>query len=153
MTAEGVYLAGLLKAVVGQVVVYDVTGTLQVPTFAICLDEKVVAYSTHWDVAQALGLGLEEALQHYQSEHFQEGEYALVPVSDFPAALRSEQCSVPRYPAPDVWSERQKWLLQKLQANGLRAFAVPLDHDPALVEMLPFIVRVLLGKSELSKGE
>jgi hypothetical protein len=44
-------------------------------------------------------------------------------------------------------------LLERLQANGLRALVVPLDHDPALSRILPFIVRVLVGTRELQKGE
>jgi hypothetical protein len=153
MTSEGVYLYRLLKAAVGQITVYDVTGTLQVPTFATCIGEKVVAYGTHCDVPQALSIGLEQALQQHQAELFQQFDYAGAPVPDFPSILRSDQLSIPRSTSPDTWSAQQEWLLQKLQSNGLRAFAVPLDHDPALAQVLPFIVRVLLSRRELKKGE
>jgi bacteriocin biosynthesis cyclodehydratase domain-containing protein len=154
LTPEGRYLYHLLKAAVGQkIIVYDVTGLLHVPTFATCFGEKVVAYSTHCDEAQALRMGFERALQQYQAEQCQQFEYAVAPVPDFPSALRSAQLSVPRYTLPDTWPARQEWLLQRLQANGLRALAVPLDHDPALAEVLPFIARVLLSKAESKKGE
>lgn len=152
MTPEGVHLYHLLKAAVGQITIYDITGALQVPTFATCLGEKVVAYSTHCDVAQALRMGLEQALQQYQSEQFQQPEYAVVPVPDFPSTLRSDQLSVPDYTLPEVWSERLEWLLQQFQANSLRAFAIPLNHDPALMQVLPSIVRVLLIRAEVKHG-
>ena len=148
MTPEGAHLHRLLKAAVGQITVYDVTGTLQVPTFAICLGEKVVAYSTHCDVAQALSIGLEQALQQYQSERFLQPEYAIVPVPDLPSTLRSDQLDVPRYTMSEAWSIRQEWLLQKFQANSLRAFVVPLNHDSALVQVLPYIVHVLLKNGQ-----
>ena len=143
----------ILKAAIEPVTIYDVTGTLRVPTFATCLGEKVVAYSTHCDSAQALSMGLEQALQQYQSEQFQQLDYAVAPVPDLPSALRSDQLSVPCYMLPDAWLARREWLLQKLQSNGLRAFVVPLGHDPALVQVLPFIVRVLLSRRELKEGE
>lgn len=152
MTPEGAHLHHLLKAAVGQITVYDITGTLQVPTFATCLGEKVIAYSTHCDVAQALRMGLEQALQQYQSEQFQQSEYAVVPVPDFPSTLRSDQLYVPRYTLPEAWSARLEWLLQKFQANSLRALVIPLNHDPALMQMLPYIVRVLLIRAEVKHG-
>lgn len=153
MTPEGTHLARLLEAAGARITVYDVTGDLQVPTFATCLDEKVVAYTTHCDGDQALNMGLEQALRQYQSAQFQQSAYALAPLPDLPANLRGEQLSVPRYTAPETWSARQEWLLQRLQASALRAFAIPLDHDPALARVLPFIVRILLSGGELEKGE
>ena len=152
MTSEGLHLYHLLKTTGEQITIYDVTGALQVPTFATCLGDKIIAYSTHCDVVQALSRGLEQALQHYQSEFFQQFGYAVPPVPDLPSILRSDQLSVLQYTSPDTWSARQEWLLQRLQSNGLRAFAIPLDHDPALVQVLPFIVRVLLSGKELKNG-
>ena len=153
MTPEGGHLYRLLKAAVEQIIVYDVTGLLGVPTFATCLNEKVVAYSTHCDGAQALSMGLEQALRQYQSAQFQQPDYALAPVPDCPANLRGNQRCLPRYALPEAWSGRREWLLQQLRASGFRAFAIPLDHDPALTQVLPFIVRVLLSDRELKKGE
>lgn len=152
MTSEGAYLYRLLQTAGGQITVYDVTGTLHVPTFAICLAEQVVTYSTHCTVAQALERGLEQALQQYYAEQFHLPESALVPVQDVPAILRSEQRHVPRATLPETWSERQEWLLQNFQAHRLRALAIPLDHDPALMQVLPSIVRVLLARAELKYG-
>jgi hypothetical protein len=154
LTPEGLYLYHLLKTAVGQkIFVYDVTGSLGIPTFATCFGAKVVAYSTHCDQAQALSMGFERALQQYQAEQCLQLEYTVAPVPDFPPALRGAQLSAPHYTLPDTWPARQEWLLQRFQANGLRSFVVPLDHDPALAQVLPFIVRVLLSRAESKKGE
>lgn len=149
----GAYLYRLLQATGKALAVYDVTGALHVPTFAVCLDERVVTYSTHCDAEQALLLGLEQALQQYQSEHFQQAAYALAPVPDCPAHLRGEQLCLPRYTLPDTWSARRAYMLQQFQASGLRSFAIPLDADPALAGALPFIVRILVSREELERGE
>lgn len=154
LDAEGKYLYHLLKTVAGpQISVYDVTGSLHVPTFALCFGEKAVAYSTHCDEVQALSRGFKRALQQYQAERYQEFEYAVAPVPDFPLSLRGTQLSIPRYLLPDTWIARRAWLLQRLLDNGLRACVVPLEHDPALVKILPFIVRVLLSKVESQRGK
>lgn len=147
-TPEQKYLIRALQATGRCITVYEITGSLRVPTFAICIDQKTVAYSSHCDVARALSLGLEQALQQCQSEQFQQPDYALAPVPDVPMHLRGDTVTIPRSTCPEAWSERQDWLLKQLQANAFRAFAVPLDHDPVLAETLPFIVRVLVGGSE-----
>lgn len=149
MTPEGTYLYDLLKATGEQITAYDVTGPLQVPTFAMCLNDKVVSYSTHCDGAQALSMGLEQVLQKYQSERFQQPEYAVAPVPDLPTTLRSNQLHAIQYTSPEAWPARQVWLMQKFLDNSLRAFVIPLDHDPTLVQIFPYIVRVLLTKTEV----
>lgn len=151
-TPEGEHLYRLLKTTGKQLAVYDVTGSLHVPTFAVCLDERVVTYSTHCNPEQALRMGLEQALQHYQSDHFHQAEYALNPVPDCPAHLRSEQVCLPQALSLETWTVRKEWLLQQLQASGLHSFAIPLEGDPALTRAFPFLVRVLLSQDESEKG-
>jgi hypothetical protein len=144
-TSVGRHLYHLLTTAGYRVTAYDITGALHVPTFAICSGEQVMAYSTHCDVEEALKSGLEQALQCYQAEQFQQPEYTTDPVPDLLANLRGEQLYVPCYtPLPNTWSARMEWLLQQFQANGWRVFALPLDHDPALAQVLPYIVRLLL---------
>lgn len=149
LTPVGRHLCSLLDAAGESVAVYDLTGSLEVPTFATFADEKVVAYSSHCDVAQALSLGLEQAVLRCQAEQFRQPAYAPASVPDFPALLRSEQLTVPRSTAPQTWPVRRAWLLERLRENGLRALVVPLDHDPALSRLSPFIVCVLVGRREL----
>jgi putative thiazole-containing bacteriocin maturation protein len=152
MTPEGVHLYELLRTADVPISVYDITGPLRVPTFATCAGKQVVAYSTHCDVAQALRIGLEQAVQQCQSEQFQQRAYALAPVPDLPASLRGDHYSIPPSTSPGAWSARQEWLLQQLRDGGFRAFAVPLNHDAALARMFPFIVRVLLAGPEEERG-
>ncbi len=153
LTPEGTYLYGLFKAASVHIAIYDITGALRIPTFATCLGKEIVAYTTHCDVTQALCLGLEQALQQYQSEQFQEHDYAVPSVPDFPLNLRGDQWCVPHSTVSDTWPARLEWVLQQFQANGLYAFAALLDHDPAVKRIWPFIVRTLLSRRRLKKGE
>ncbi len=151
---EGTYLYRLLRETVGQqLCIYDVTGSLGVPTFATCFGEQVLAYATHYDEAHALGIGFERALQRYQAEHCQQLECVGVPAPALPSFLRASRLSVPRYGLPTAWPARQEWLLQRLRLNGFRVLVIPLDHDPVLARILPFIVQILLSSRALKKGE
>jgi len=124
--------------------VYDVTGPLQVPTFAFCLDGKTIAYTTQCTVAQALRDGLERALIAWQLAH---EEIAAAPTAlDLPPALRGDDASTPVYEVPQEWPERLQWLQLALQKRHWNAFAIPLDHDPALHAVQPYIAQVLLGR-------
>jgi bacteriocin biosynthesis cyclodehydratase domain-containing protein len=154
LTPAGAYLLRQLQTVDARVAIYDVTGSLGVPTFAICLGERVVAYTTHYEAGQALDMGLTLALQQYQCEHFQQAAYALAPVQDCPLNQRSEQYCLPAYTLPDTWPARRGWLLARLQRSGWRSFALPLmNADPALAKVLPFLVRVFVCRSQEQKRE
>jgi hypothetical protein len=173
MTPEVAHLHRLLRIVGEQVTVYDVTGILPVPTFAVCIGRSVVAYSTHCDVAQALSAGLKQALQQCQSRQAQQPAYAVIPMPDLPGQTQAsrdhssnrrerhnplqssqpldvhmddQQWRMPDQTIPEAWSARQEWLLQTLQAHGFHAWALPLNHDPALMQVFPYIVRVLLAR-------
>jgi len=148
MTPEGAHLYHLLQTLGEQITAYDVTGTLQVPTFAICVGKSVVSYSTHCDIAQALSLGLRQAMQRHQSTQEHQPAYAVVPVPDLPGqAQGSTPTNDPQYQTiPKAWPARQEWLQQTLQAHNFHAWALPLDHDPALAQVFPYIARVLLAK-------
>ncbi len=122
--------------------VYDVTGLLQVPTFAFCLEDKTIAYSTQFTVAQALRDGLETALISWQLSREQTPVVPTVP--DLPLVLRGNDISIPSYEVPQGWPERLKWLQLILRKKQWSAFAVPLDHDPALRKIQPYIAYVLL---------
>lgn len=149
VTQEGAYLYRLLKAAGERITVYDITGPLEIPTFAVCSGTKTISYSTNYDSMQALNMGLEQAVQHYQSTHFHQPDYALRPVLDLPVDPRSNQTIVLSREEENICKNREGWLLQKLQKNGIRAFVTPLDHDPALTQVLPFIARVLLSRREI----
>jgi bacteriocin biosynthesis cyclodehydratase domain-containing protein len=150
LTPEGIYDAHLLQTTGELLAVYDITGSLQVPTFVTCLGNRAVACTTHCDAAQAIGMGLERAVQRYQAEQCQPYEQEHAP--DLPLSLRGAQWSVPRYASPETWPDRSTWLLQRLRDAGLRALAVPLNHDPALSGISPLIVRVVLSNVDAQRG-
>jgi putative thiazole-containing bacteriocin maturation protein len=150
-----------LSALKEIVEVYDVTGPLQVPTFALCVQGRTVTYSTHLDVALALREGLEAVLGQRQAFSqrqdpvltSQEGfaavqehlALAFPAVPELPRALRGERVCVPHTVGREDWPSRQRWLQQRLHQQGWKALAVPLNHDPACTHILPFLVRVLLA--------
>jgi putative thiazole-containing bacteriocin maturation protein len=166
---DGTRLLHILEQMGERVTAYDVTGPLQVPTLAICLEGQTVAYGTHVDLAQALQDGLERALLHKQLS----GEQILVdnlpPVPDLPLAPHGETTGRDRtegigtgsalgtghglnptasfgiYDASQEWPDLKGWLQEVLQTNGWWAFAVSLDHDPILRQIRPYIVHVLVA--------
>jgi bacteriocin biosynthesis cyclodehydratase domain-containing protein len=146
LTPAGIYDAHLLQIATEEMVaVYDITGSLQVPTFVTCLGDRTVACTSHCDASRAIGLGLERALLQRQAVLCQQYAYAPAPVPDLPLSLRSTQWSVPSSTLPHTWPDRTAWLLQRLQFAGLEALAIPLNHDPALARVFPFLVRVLVA--------
>ncbi len=144
---EGMHLRCVLDLTGEMATIYDVTGPLQVPTFAICLRDKTVAYSTHVDVAQALRNGLEQAILSWQISSEQLPAHRGLTLPDLPVALRDDTKVIPQSAAPQGWPDRQLWLQQALEKNGWRAFVTPLDHDPALRQVQPYIVHVLLARA------
>ncbi|HET8846761.1 MAG TPA: YcaO-like family protein, partial [Ktedonobacteraceae bacterium] len=141
-TAQRHVLSYVLDKTEETLQVYDVTGQLQVPTFAFCLDGRTIAYTTQFTVAQALRDGLEKVLVAWQLAR---EDTPLPP--DLPLALRGDDIRTPAYEVPQEWPERLQWLQSVLQKTHWNAFAVPLDHDPALCAVQPYIALVLLGRA------
>jgi bacteriocin biosynthesis cyclodehydratase domain-containing protein len=147
LSPEGTRQRYLLAHAVDTVTVYDVTGSLQIPTFATCIQGQTVAYTSHLDVAQALRDGLEQATLRKQLSNAQFPADSLPVVPALPVDLRGDNTCIPTSDAPQEWPERQIWLQQVLQRQGWRALALPLDHDPTLSKALPYVVRVLLARA------
>ncbi|WP_052889346.1 TOMM precursor leader peptide-binding protein [Thermogemmatispora carboxidivorans] len=130
--------------------VYDLSVLLSdwgLPAFAFCCDGETWAYTCHLQAQAAIEEGLLLCLQHAQALHNGEPDYTLPPVAPLPMALRSTASIVPHYPPAESWEQMQQALLTALEAQGRRALIVPLDHDAALCAALPYIVRVVLGRS------
>ncbi|MBZ4323630.1 hypothetical protein [Streptomyces huiliensis] len=129
----GRYL-GLLRAAGGTVRVADIGGALGVPVLAWWLDGRPVAAACGPDAAAE---GLERALLARQSAMTDESAYAPEP----PPGLGEP----PAPGAPAAWPPPpvRVRLLSALRSRGLRAVAVPLDHDPAVHEVIPFALRVV----------
>jgi hypothetical protein len=145
---EGIRQRRIVDLIGEVLTVYDVTDpSLQVPTFAFCLREKTVAYSTHLDVAQALSDGLEQTTLHWQISRGQSATPHDPTVPNLPTVLRGDTKVIPQFTAPKQWPDRKQWLQQTLEKNGWNAFATPLDQDPALSLVQPYIVHVLLARA------
>ncbi|MGE5830603.1 MAG: hypothetical protein ACM30G_19880 [Micromonosporaceae bacterium] len=112
------YLA-LLTALVDRVTVHDITGSLGVPTVAVRSRGDTVAAASASCVADAVRLGLERALLHYQ------------PAPMCPLWIQA--------------GEEVDATAAALAAAGHEAVVVPLDHDPELAGMLPPAAHVLLA--------
>jgi hypothetical protein len=101
--------------------VHDVTGTLGVPTFSFRVDGRTVACTTAVSPADALHAGLElTLLDHQIGAHDQPPSASVVP-GDADAAVAA------------------------LVRAGHTPVAVPLDHDPELVDVVPYVVNVVLA--------
>jgi bacteriocin biosynthesis cyclodehydratase domain len=122
--------------------VYDITGDQQIPTFAFCIEGRTIAYCSHLAVSNALEQGLLALVRTTQATKNDEMAYALPPVPDLPITLRGEVSIVPDYPSYQSWQEMQYVALESVHAQHV--LVIPLDHDPALREVLPSIVRVVL---------
>ncbi|MGK5642260.1 hypothetical protein ACSNOK_28685 [Streptomyces sp. URMC 126] len=125
---------GLLRAAGGTVRVADIGGALGVPVPAWWLDGRPVAVTCGPDAAAE---GLERALLARQSAMTGEPAYAPEPVPGLGGP--------PGPGAPAGWPSPpdRAALVAALRSRGLRAVAVPLDHDPAVHDVLPFVLRVV----------
>ena len=145
---QGAHLRRLVEQTGTPLHIYDVTGSLQVPTLAFCLEEETLVYTTHLNVVQALHEGLERVVQHYQALHEGQMAYALPPVLHLPLAVRGSSGALPASCAPGSWVEQLEHLIAALHQRHWQMLVIPLDHDPALTDILPFVVRVLLTPQE-----
>jgi putative thiazole-containing bacteriocin maturation protein len=154
LTTEGNYLLRLLNIAQIPLTIYNVTGTLQIPTFAFCSSGQVLTYSNHYDVAQALTIGFKRVLQNYQTTQTEQRAYGIPTLPDPPQQPVQDQKTkrtAPQNVIPATWSARQTWLMQRFQQHHLQALVVPLDHDPALTQLLP-VVRILLVQQQTENG-
>jgi hypothetical protein len=122
--------------------VYDVTGSPGLPTLAFCLDGATVAYASGLSFPDALRDGLADVLLSYQAGTDHEAGYAPAPVPPLPPhGLLSRVAVCPQWTA-DVAS-----VTAALARLGWAAVAVPLDHDPAVEGVLPYLVNVVLTRA------
>ncbi|WP_433518723.1 hypothetical protein ACQP2T_26430 [Nonomuraea sp. CA-143628] len=125
--AEAAHLLALLRTAGERLEIRDLTGVLQIPAYA-------VAYGSAISVACATtpGLALRDAV-----------ERALL-------AWQARTARQPAYadPVPSWWAgeEPPEWklLAEALQAAGHVPVVVPMHHDAAAAELLPYVVRVVL---------
>jgi putative thiazole-containing bacteriocin maturation protein len=137
VTARGARYLKLLGIVDQSFEVHDLSGALGLPTFAFSTPDGTVAYASDLDADVALEKGLERTLLAYQANTANQQAYAPASVPDLPANLRGEPGT-----RPDSVSLEQ--VIETLTRDGGRLVAVPLDHDPAIAALCPFVVRTVV---------
>ncbi|WP_127936683.1 YcaO-like family protein [Nonomuraea polychroma] len=128
---EGRRCRDILTRLDGLPEVYDLTGPLGVPTFACCSGEVTIGYFTDLDPAEALGEGLRSALLRLQSTGYGEAE-------PLPDRLRGPWRRTST-PATDMTA-----VVSRLRARRRVAIAIPLDHDPEVAAIMPYLTRVVV---------
>lgn len=129
-------LLDLLHASRGAVEVADIGGALGLPVLAWWQRDRPVAVTCG---PASVAEGLRAALLDRQSVMTHEPAYAPVR-SGMPHAPARDG----RRPGVAEPAGRTR-MVEVLRARGMRPLVVPLDHDPAVHEVLPFLVRVVLA--------
>lgn len=127
----------------GRLDVYDVTGSVRVPTLAFCLDGVTVAYASGFSFGEALRDGLAEVLLWHQARANDEADYAPAAVPPLPQRSR-----LTRVAACPAWSTDEATTAARLAQLSWTAVAVPLDHDPGVTaSIMPHLVNVVLTRA------
>lgn len=123
--------------------VYDVTGSLRVPTLAFCLDGSTVAYASGFSFGTALRDGLAQVLLSYQARASSQTGYAPASVPPLPARARASEVA-----ACPEWSTDEAATAARLAQVGWTPVVVPLDHDPGVTaSIMPYLVNVVLKRA------
>ncbi|MEU2631147.1 hypothetical protein ABZ641_29620, partial [Kitasatospora sp. NPDC007106] len=144
LTARGARYRKLLEIVDQPYEVYDLSGLLGLPTFAFTTPEATVACTSALEAGAALEQGLELTLLAHQARAADQPGYAPEAVPELPAELRGK----PRpeagpdgaRPGPVTLDE----VVARLTRDGGRVVAVPLDHDPAVARLCPFVAQAVV---------
>ncbi|MFE4668826.1 hypothetical protein ACFRI7_36710 [Streptomyces sp. NPDC056716] len=138
--------------------VYDLNGDMGLTVLAFCEGTETVAHAAGPDVGTALGTGLLRVLLRRQlrAEGRSSPDPARLPrlpaVRRGSGAAHRPQALPTAAPAPaDPWTVAAapapvdpRTVAARLRQRGTVAVAVPLDHDPAVVAVLPYLVTVVL---------
>lgn len=119
---------------------YDITGSLGVPTVACYLAGAPIASGTGMTAASAVSDGLLRVVRAVQARVHRQPGYAPAPGPAMAAERRGRRRS-PLVEAPLLDTTA---LAARLRAAGRTPVAVPLDHDPGLARIAPYLVNVLL---------
>jgi hypothetical protein len=120
--------------------VYDLAGSLGVPTFAFCRGTSTITVTAGATAASALASGLRQVLLGVQARVHGQPQYAPQPPAALPVRLRGGRVrELDQRPPLDPVE-----VAARLRSCGRVAVVVPLDHDPGVVEVMPYLVRVVL---------
>jgi len=145
---QGARYAAILRTWEVPISVYEITGTLGIPSFAFCVGDQTVAYQTGVDVRAAVCRGLEQTVAHVQARTTHQPDYAPPDVADLPHRARGMRPTLPpsmsRPNGSGDWLHQQHRMCDALVRQGYRVVVVPLDHDPAVTDVLPYIVNLVM---------
>ncbi|WP_159400826.1 hypothetical protein [Streptomyces sp. NRRL B-24484] len=144
LTARGARYRKLLEIVDQPFEVHDLSGLLGLPTFAFTTPETTVARTCAFDAATALEQGLELTLLAHQSRAADQPGYAPEPVPDLPAELRGGPRAADGPGAARPGAVTLEEVVARLTRDGGRVVAVPLDHDPAVARLCPFVAQAVV---------
>jgi hypothetical protein len=119
----------------------DLTGPLGVPTFGFCQGGTTVAVTAGATAEVALSDGLRCVLRAMQARIHGQPGYSPRPAPPIPARLLGE---APRTHRPHPEPVTPQRLAARVRATGRVAVAVPLDHDQAVTDILPYLVQVVV---------
>lgn len=121
--------------------VYEIRGTAGVPTYAFCSGPDTIAYATEASPTSALTAGLTQVLRAVQASAHEQPPLAPATAPTLPQHLRGGPGKV------IAMSESQLWdtptLAARLHQAGLTTLVAPLDHDPRLAQIMPYLVHVV----------
>jgi hypothetical protein len=136
---------GRTLAIAGEsLAIHDITGSLEVPTFAGCLGDETVCYVSGLDVPEAVETVFEHAVLSYQARANRQPAVAPAAVPPLPSHLRGSLATIRRSGAVLPWPEKRDFLVRQLVRGGWHPVAALLDHDPAVDAVLPYVVNVIL---------
>ncbi|WP_240138493.1 hypothetical protein [Streptomyces sp. MUM 178J] len=115
----------------GVPVAHDLSALLGVPACAIRIGHRT---------ALASGATQDEAVRRAAERVLSAGR---CPVGDVPAVRPEQEEPAPWFPEACLMSGGARYV-EALRATGSTPFVVLLDHDPQVVETLPFVVQVVL---------
>ena len=139
---EGTAYVRLLQLTGMELIVYDITEGLGVLTLAFCVGKRTVAYASGRDFAEAVRHGLDRVLLDYQAQRNGHPKYGLSDVPQLPRHSRGNHYR--RLVAKERTSDDMEDMLKHLAESGHDALVVPLDHDPRVSDILPYIVNVVV---------
>jgi hypothetical protein len=108
--------------------------------FACAFDGRTVAYGCGVSSTDALRDGLIQTLAHYQALANDEQDYAPAAVPGLPTRLRGTRPSPMARTRPLSVAD----LVAALVRGGHSPAVVPLDHDPEVRLIMPYIGRVVM---------
>lgn len=133
----------LARALGDSLVAYDFSAEVGVPTIVLVRGERTVACVSGLTIGAAICEGLKRLLMDHQVGPGQPASNRRCdPLPKVPPRRRIEPLQRP----VDIAPARPRDLIAALARRGLRSVVVPLDHDPALNRIIPFLVQVVLTR-------